>query len=97
MMSDLSKTYHRVSFVVSSLVDDDTAHITADFLRHHVSSLKTKVKKLSIKKSKMAFLSQQFHHYNKKTSCSVSGGAVVLVLLSQLTLELITLLTTQRY
>ena len=24
----------------------------------------------------MAFLSQQFH-YNKKTSCSVSGGAVV--------------------
>ena len=44
----------------------------------------------------MAFLSQQFH-YNKKTSCSVSGGAVVLVLLCQLTLELITLLTTQRY
>ena len=40
----------------------------------------------------MAFLSQQFH-YNKKTSC-VSGGAVVLVLLCQLTLELIMLLTT---
>ena len=88
MTSDLSKTYHRVSFVVSSLVDDDTAHITADFLRHHISSLKTKVKKLNIKKSKiMAFLSQQFHYYNKKTSCSVSGGAVVLVLLSQLTLH----------
>ena len=44
----------------------------------------------------MAFLSQQFH-YNKKTSCSASGGAVVLVLLCQLTLELIMLLTTQRY
>ena len=45
----------------------------------------------------MAFLSQQFHYYNKKTSCSVSGGAAVLVLLCQLTLELIMLLTTQRY
>ena len=38
----------------------------------------------------MAFLSQQFHYYNKKTSCSVSGGAAVL--LCQLTLELIMLL-----
>ena len=44
----------------------------------------------------MAFLSQQFH-YNKKTSCTVSGDAEVLVLLYQLTLELITLLTTQHY
>ena len=44
---------------VSNLVDDDTAHITADFLCHHVSSLKkAKKKKLNINKSKiMAFLS----------------------------------------
>ena len=45
----------------------------------------------------MAFLSQQFHYYNKISNYSVSGGAVVLVLLSQLTLELIMLLKTQRY
>ena len=44
----------------------------------------------------MAFLSQQFH-YNKKLSCSVSGGAAVLVLLCQRTLEFIALLATQRY
>ena len=33
------------SFSVSNLVDDDTAHITADFLCHHVSSLKKAKKK----------------------------------------------------
>ena len=43
----------------------------------------------------MAFLSQQLH-CNKKSSCSVSGGAAVLVL-GQLTLELITFLITQPY
>ena len=30
---------------VSNLVDDDTAHITADFLCHHISSLKKQRKK----------------------------------------------------
>ena len=45
------------------------------FLRHHVSSFKKQRNKLNLNKSKrMTFLSQQFH-YNKKTSCSVSGGA----------------------
>ena len=42
MMSDVSKT-------VSSLVDDDTAHITADFLCQHVSSLKKQSKKIKYK------------------------------------------------
>ena len=37
------------SFVVSNLVDDNTAHITADFLRHHVSSLKKQSKKIKYK------------------------------------------------
>ena len=37
------------SFVVSNLVDDDTAHITADFLCHHVSSLKKQSKKIKYK------------------------------------------------
>ena len=53
-------SWSEFSFVVSNLVDDDTAHITADFLCHHVSSLKKakKKKKLNINKSKIrAFLS----------------------------------------
>ena len=33
------------SIVVSNLVDNDTPHITADFLCHHVSSLKKQRKK----------------------------------------------------
>ena len=35
-------SWSEFSFVVSKLVvvDDDTAHITADFLHHHVSSFK---------------------------------------------------------
>ena len=41
-------SWSEFSFVVSNLVDDDTAHITADFLCHHVSSLK-KAKKKKIK------------------------------------------------
>ena len=62
------------SFVVSHLIDDDTAHITANFLRHHVSSLKKQRNKLNMNKSKkLAFLCKQFN-YNKKTSCSVSDG-----------------------
>ena len=38
-------SWSEFSFVVSNLVDDDTAHITADFLCHHVSSLKKQQKK----------------------------------------------------
>ena len=47
-MSDLSKTDHghELSFVVLNLVDDDTAHISSDFLRHHVSSSKKQRKKI---------------------------------------------------
>ena len=41
-------SWSEFSFVVSNLVDDDTAHITADFLCHHVSSLK-KAKKIKYK------------------------------------------------
>ena len=51
-------SWSEFTFVVSHLVDDDTAHITADFLRHHVSSLKKQRNKLKINKSKkLAFLS----------------------------------------
>ena len=51
IMSDLMKTYHSQSscFVVSNLVDGDTAHITADFLLHHLSSLKKHSKKIYYK------------------------------------------------
>ena len=44
-------SYSEFSFVVSNLVDDDIAHITADFLRHHISSLKKQRNKLHINKS----------------------------------------------
>ena len=37
------------SFVVSNLVDDDTALISADFSRHHISSLKKAKKKIKYK------------------------------------------------
>ena len=39
-------SWSEFSFVVSNLVDDDAAHITADFLRHYVSSLKKQRKKI---------------------------------------------------
>ena len=42
-------SWSEFSFVVSNLVDDDTAHITADFLCHHVSSLKKQSKKIKYK------------------------------------------------
>ena len=38
-------SWSEFSFVISNLVDDDTAHITADFLRHQVSSFKKAKKK----------------------------------------------------
>ena len=51
-------SWSEFTFVVSHLVDDDTAHIIADFLHHHVSSLKKQRNKLKINKSKkLAFLS----------------------------------------
>ena len=51
---------------ISNLVDNDTAHVTADFLHHQVSSLKKQRNKLNTNKSKkFAFLSQKIH-YNKK-------------------------------
>ena len=39
-------SWSEFSFVVSNLVDDDAAHVTADFLRHYVSSLKKQRKKI---------------------------------------------------
>ena len=42
-------SWSEFSFVVSNLVDEDTAHITADFLRQHVSSLKRQRKKIKYK------------------------------------------------
>ena len=42
-------SWSEFSFVVSNLVDEDTAHITADFLHHHVSSLKRQRKKIKYK------------------------------------------------
>ena len=54
-------SWSEFSFVVSNLIDDDTADITADFLRLHVSSLKKQRHKLRKKSKKFAFLSQQFH------------------------------------
>ena len=66
-------SWSEFSFVVSNLIDNDTAHITADFLCHHVSSLKKQRNKLN-KSKKLAFLSQPFL-FNKKTSCcSISDG-----------------------
>ena len=41
-------SYSEFSFVVSNLADDDIPHITADCLRHHVSSLKKQRNKLHI-------------------------------------------------
>ena len=56
--SKQSLSWSEFTFVVSHLVDDDTAHITSDFLRQHVSSLKKQRNKLKINKSKkLAFLS----------------------------------------
>ena len=64
------------SFVVSNHVDD-AAHITADFPRHHVYSLKKQRNKLNINKSKkLAFLSQQFHYNNKTRGDSNDAGGV---------------------
>ena len=58
------------SFVVSNLVDDNTAHITANVLRH-VSSLKKERNIPNINKSKdLPFLSQEFY-CNKKTTILV--------------------------
>ena len=52
IMSHQSKTYHGQSSVLlfQPLVDDDTAHITADFLCHHISSLEKQRDKLDIVK-----------------------------------------------
>ena len=38
-------SWSEFSFVVSNLVDDNTAHITVDFFAHHVSFLKKQGKK----------------------------------------------------
>ena len=51
------------SFAVSTSLTTIAHHITADFLRHHLSSLKKQRNKLNINKSKkLAFLSQQLHY-----------------------------------
>ena len=42
-------SWSEFSFVISNLVDEDTVHITADFLRQHVSSLKRQRKKIKYK------------------------------------------------
>ena len=80
------------SFVVSNLVDDDTAHITADFLRHHISSLKKQRNKLNIKLKNWPFYLCNFTIITELVVFLVV--LVVLVLLCQLTLELIMLTTT---
>ena len=85
----------RVQFCFSNLVDDDTAHITADFLCHHVSSLKMQRNKLN-KSKELAFLSQLFL-CNKKLVVVVFLMVVMVMLvllLCQLTFELLMLLTT---
>ena len=53
-MSHQSKTYHGQSSVLlfQPLVDKDTAHISADFLCHHISSLEKQRDKLDIIKVK---------------------------------------------
>ena len=63
-------SWSEFSFVVSNLVDDNTAHITANVLRH-VSSLKKQRNIPNINKSKdLPFLSQEFY-CNKKTTILV--------------------------
>ena len=66
--SKLNLFWSEFSFVVSNLIDNNTAHIKTGFLHHHNSYLKKQRDKLNVKTSKiLAFLSQQFH-YNKKPS-----------------------------
>ena len=63
-------SWSEFSFVVSNLVDDNTAHITANVLRH-VSSLKKQRNIPNINKSKdLPFLSKEFY-CNKKTTILV--------------------------
>ena len=46
-------SWSEFSFVVSNLVDNNTAHITTDFLHHHVSYLQKQRDKLNVKTSKI--------------------------------------------
>ena len=59
-------SWSEFSFVVSNLVDDNTAHITGNVLRHVCSLKKQRNQSNTLKSKELPFLSQEFH-CNKKT------------------------------
>ena len=63
-------SWSEFSFVVSNLVDDNTAHITGNVLRHVCSLKKQRNQSNTLKSKELPFLSQEFH-CNKKTTILV--------------------------